>query len=222
MVLDSNVLNHVKNAVDRLKAKFPEALSWDDLSAFVLSSHQTPESRRTVLEILRRHGEVNKEVYASTGLLKYRPSFGIASKDDLIKHLYQPSAALGIKASDISNVWATKEDDITELESKHMILVARNKKDGSARHIWLDDPTKYTKLDSDFRDIWASVQLPHPDQLRQELANVGFKAATEGFKPVMTQTLKKKRIGKRGTKITNTHMTDMLKDYSGQRQKAAR
>lgn len=223
MVLDSNVMNHVKNAIDRLKAKFPQSVSWDDLSAFALSAHDTPKARELVYEVLKRHGEVNHDVLRSTGLFKYRPPFGIASQDDLIRHLYQPVAALGIKATDISSVWATKEEEISELEKKHNILVARNKKDNSARHIWLDDPTKYANLDTEFRDIWSAVQLPLPERLRQELAEIGFKAATEGHKPkTAAQAQKKKRVGKRGTKITNTHMHNMLKDYSGQRQKAAR
>lgn len=193
MSSDNVVKGHIKNAVDRLRSKYPESVSWEDLAAFVLSIHDPPNTRDFVQELLKRNTEVNTRALKETGLFKFYPKRGIANGDDLLKYLNKSDAAAGLSASEISSVWLTKEEDILALEKKHKLLVTRNKKDGSAKHVWRNDSTIYTQLDDEFREVWLQIPLPHPDRVRAELEDVGFKVATDALRFLLRPGLIRRR-----------------------------
>ena len=211
------------NAVDRLKDKFPESVTWQDLVSFTLSAYHTQDDHNSLRMMLSFSSKVDKEVLAESELYKFRPMYGIAGPDDMLRYLQSSDAVAGLRVGELKDVWTTAEEDITALEKKHKLIVTRNKKDGMARHIWLNDPTMYARVDDEFRDIWLSIPLPAPEQIRRELADTGFKVATEAPKVnAPTRVEKKKKKSGKKSKVTNIHMQGLFKDYSHQRPAAAK
>ena len=213
---------HVRHAVERLKDKFPEAISFEELMSYTLSSHATPEDLKALRTIVPVNSEVDKQHLKETGLFKYYPKYGISGSDDMLRVLKKEEFVGGLRVSDLKVVWPSAEEDITRLEKQHKVVVTRNKKDGQAKHVWINDPSMYAHVDDEFRDIWLQIPVPEGQSIRRELKDIGFKVATEAPKVNAPRIEKKKKRSTRGTKITNVHMQGILKDYSHKRPGAAK
>ena len=222
MSLSAKWPERVRHAVERLKDKFPEAILFDELMSYTVSTHASPEDLRALKTIIPNNSEVDGQQYKETGLFRYYPKYGISGPDDLLRVLKKEEFVGGLRVSDLKVVWPTAEDELTKLERQHKIVVTRNRKDGQAKHVWLNDPTMYTSLDDEFRDIWLQISVPDKERMRSELKDIGFKVATEAPKVNALQVQKKKKSSRRGQKITNVHMQAVLKDYSHKRPGAAK
>jgi transcription initiation factor TFIIE subunit beta len=209
------------NAVARLKEKYPDSVSFEDLMDYVVSSHGTTGDLVMVKRVLQIHNDVDKKVLSETKRYKYYPLHGIAGPDTLLDYLQKQGTNTALGAGELKSVWPTMEEDLTILEAQHKIVVVRVKKDNQAKYIWRDDPTRYIRLDDEFRNIWLGVELPTTALVRKELAEKNFKIAAEETKSGPAKLDKKKKKGSRGTKVTNTHMAGIFKDYSHKRPGAA-
>ncbi len=213
---------HAENAVQRLRDKFPNSVSFQDLMDYTLSAQKTADRLRIMKVFLGRHPKIDSDFFRKTGEYKFYPKLGIAGPEDMLRTLRADKSGAGLAVREIKDVWTNYEEDITRLEKQHKIAVLRNKKDAGARHVWLDDPTMYANLDEEFRDMWVMAPLPAKERIRQELEEFGFKVATEKPKSnAPTRIDRKQKKTRRGQKITNTHI-DVFKDYSHKRPGAAR
>ena len=213
---------NVRHSIERLKDKFPEAISFEELMSYTVSTHATPEDLRALKSIIPVNSEVDKQHYKETGYFKYYPKYGIAGPDDMLRVLKKDEFVGGLRVSDLKVVWPAVEEDITKLEKQHKIVATRNKKDGQAKHVWLNDPNMYAHVDDEFRDLWLSVPVPEAQRIRNELEVIGLKVATQAPRVNAPSAVKKKRNNRRGQKITNVHMMGLLKDYSSKRPGAAK
>ncbi|KIX02066.1 uncharacterized protein Z518_08005 [Rhinocladiella mackenziei CBS 650.93] len=213
----SDARTNVVYAADRLKEKFPESISWDDLVAFVLPAHKRSEEQT---ELFRRFLQVNPRVSydATTDSYTFKPLHNIASADGLLKFLQNQESALGINVRELKDGWNDVEETIDRLEAEHRLLVIRNKKDHHPRMVWIDDPTLDAPLDQEFKDIWSQVALPSVEDTIKELRRMNHKSTGEPARPdVVAKPKKEKKKVRRGQKITNVHMQGLFRDYSERR-----
>ncbi|EXJ95003.1 hypothetical protein A1O1_00121 [Capronia coronata CBS 617.96] len=213
----SDARTNVVYAANRLKEKFPESISWDDLVAFVLPSHKRTEEQ---IDMFRRFLQVNPKVShdPATDSYRFKPLHDIASADDLLKYLQNQDSALGLNVRELKDGWTDVEETIDRLEAEHKILVVRNKKDNHPRMVWLDDPTLVAPLDQEFKDIWLQIPLPSVEDTIKELRRMNHKSTGEPARTdAITRPKKEKRKVRRGQKVTNVHMQGLFRDYSERR-----
>lgn len=212
-------------AQDRLKQKFPASVSYEDLVSYCFPSTERKTQAATITFWQFWTKQLEKVAYdAKTNTYRFKPLHDISSKQDLLKYLQTQPSALGLEVKELKDVWPNIEDAITELERVHKVLVHRNKKDGHARRVWRDNSSLYTTLDQEYRDEWFKIPLPTPEDIVKELARIGHKSASQANDPRKNIAAKEKKPKKvrSGTKVTNTHMIGMFRDYSGQRAKGGR
>ncbi|KAL2431585.1 hypothetical protein ABEF95_011782 [Exophiala dermatitidis] len=210
--------SNVIYALARLKEKYPETISWDELLAYVLPAHQRADQDQIVKfrTFLNVNPKVNYDAAADT--YKFKPTYNIASADDLLKYLQNQDSALGISVRDLKDGWPDVEETIDRLEAQHKLLVVRNKKDHHPRMVWLDDPTLVAPLDQEFKDIWLQIPLPSVEDTIKELRRMNHKSTGEPARPdTATRPKEKKKKVRRGQKITNIHMQGLFRDYSERR-----
>ncbi|EXJ89028.1 hypothetical protein A1O3_02092 [Capronia epimyces CBS 606.96] len=213
----SDARTNVVYAADRLKEKFPESISWDDLVAFVLPAQKRTEEQ---INLFRRFLQVNPKVShdPDTDSYKFKPLHDIASADDLIKFLQSQDSALGLNVRELKDGWTDVEETIDRLEAEHKLLVVRNKKDHHPRMVWIDDPTLVAPLDQEFKDIWLQIPLPSVEDTIKELRRMNHKSTGEPARPDSeTKPKKEKKRVRRGQKVTNVHMQGLFRDYSERR-----
>ncbi|MCJ1311674.1 hypothetical protein MMC25_005347 [Agyrium rufum] len=207
----------VTYAVEYLKQK-GTAQSLTDLLNYLSLQRSEASYKRTLGAALRGHSKVNydKDGNNGEGVYSFRPKHNIRSADELLAHLQRRKTFDGLPARELREGWADAEDAIMELEKQHRVLVTRNKKDNNARMVWLDDPTLYSEIDQEFKNIWHKVKLPDPSAIAEELEKNNMVPANKARKVVVKANApapKKKKPRKSG-KTTNTHMLSVLRDYS--------
>ncbi|KAK4940767.1 transcription factor TFIIE beta subunit, TFIIEB, Tfa2 [Elasticomyces elasticus] len=218
----SDARTNVIFALERLRDKFPESISWDDLVSFVLPVHKRTDDQ---IKYFRKFLSVNPKVVYEKDIdsYKFKPLHSIASADDLLKFLQNQDSALGINVRDLKDGWNDVEDAIDRLEAEHKLLVVRNKKDNHPRMVWADDPSLDAPLDQEFKDLWSQIALPSVEDTIKALRRMNHKTTGEparadtGLKPKE----KKKKV-RRGNKVTNTHMQGLFRDYSDKRPQGSR
>ena len=216
------VSSRVHWAVDRLKDKFPDSVKHEDLQSYCWPG-EMPTAARTIFWdfwIKNKQPKISYDTQSNT--FRFRPFHDIASADDLIKFLQTQPTANGLQVKDLKEGWPGVEDAIDQLEREHKVLVQKNKKDGRPRLVWADNPKLYAPLDPEFKAMWLRITLPSPEDTIKELAKIGYKPAgtVKDTRKLAAPTgvKKKKKIG--GTKVTNTHMTGIFKDFSHKRAQA--
>lgn len=75
-------------------------------------------------------------------------------------------------------------------------------------------------MSDDFKHEWHTIQIPpNPDDLRNSLLSAGLKPSSAPREVTATKPKEKKRKApRRGGKQTNTHMANILKDFSHMRK----
>ncbi|KAJ9608083.1 transcription factor TFIIE beta subunit, TFIIEB, Tfa2 [Cladophialophora chaetospira] len=209
------IQTEVLYAVNRLREKFPQSIPRDELISYTLSQQKRDDTTvQLFIAGLNINPKVNYDKEKDEFIFK--PEHNITDADSLLKFLQNQDTAMGIQVSKLKDGWQDAETTINKLEEEHRLLVTRNKKDGHPRMVWLDDPTLQAPLDDEFKELWNLIPLPGVDDTIKELRKMNHKSTGE---PAVVDTgvkkPKEKRKVRRGTKITNTHMQGLLRDYSG-------
>lgn len=158
-----------------------------------------------------------------SGTYLHRPTIpNVRNKTQLLAYMQKLTDMQGVLVKDLMDGWPNCHGAIDELEKEHKLLVLRFKKDDKPKQIWSDDPSLFHAVDPEFKAMWHKVELPHLDSIHQRLIQVGQKPTSED---PMVKILaagkvekKKKRANRRGGKTTNSHMQELLKDYSHMRR----
>ncbi|CAI4602832.1 AEL_collapsed_G0034950.mRNA.1.CDS.1 [Saccharomyces cerevisiae] len=150
------------------------------------------------------------------GTFKYLSTYDVHSPSELLKLLRSQVTFKGISCKDLKDGWPQCDETINQLEEDSKILVLRTKKDKTPRYVWYNSGGNLKCIDEEFVKMWENVQLPQFAELPRKLQDLGLKPASVDPATIKRQTkrveVKKKR--QRKGKITNTHMTGILKDYS--------
>ncbi|KAK4128468.1 transcription initiation factor IIE, beta subunit [Parathielavia appendiculata] len=220
-----SIISQMAYAVSWLRSKDEPQTCFDVLG--YLSATARPENEREFfVEQMRRHPQIQwipdpdlSEQTWRSGTYVHRPTIpGVKNKTQLLAYLQKKTDASGVSVKDLKDGWPDCEAGINELEKEHRVLVIRAKKDGSARMVWLDDPSLFHEVDPQLKVMWARTEVPSLDTIVQRLVAAQQKPASEDPRLKAAQApkeqKKKKRVQRRGAKSTNTHMEHLLKDYS--------
>ena len=141
---------------------------------------------------------------------RFRPMHGVRSSEDLLMFLQQQTTAQGILVRELRDGWAGCLQSINELESEGKVLVLRNKKEGTPRMVWLNDPSLNHEVDNEFKDLWHQVQVPKgAADLRNSLLEFGLTPTSNVTAPAPVRKQEKKRKpARRGGKTTNTPLIE--------------
>lgn len=214
----SHVFTQVTYAVEHLRANQDRWMSFQEITDYLnMPAHDTVQ--RSQLASLLQSPQHSKVEY-SNDKYRYKPKYNVRSAEELKGYLQNQKSAQGLLVKDLKDGWADVADAIAIMEKKQEILVTHNKKDGSARTIWINDPTLMHKVDPEFLNDWHRIPLPpNPDDLRNKLVTAGLKPSSAPREALAAKPKeKKKKAPRRGGKQTNTHMTSILKDYSHKRK----
>ena len=213
------VQTDVVHAITRLRDKFPESIKKEDLVAYTLPIQKRDDA--TVQQFIAQMLINPKAAYnAEKDEFIFKPEHNITDADSLLAYLQNQDSAMGIAVKNLKDGWPDVEDTIDRLEGEHRLLVTRNKKDNHPRMVWLDDPTLQAPLDQEFKDIWNTIPLPSVEDTIKDLRKMNHKSTGEpAVQEAAVHQPKKKRTNKRGSKVTNTHMAGVFRDYPGEKGK---
>lgn len=206
-------------AKERIKDKFPAVLRWDDVLNYCFSAI---ERHKDVLfyytQLVKKDSEVTYNEKDNT--LVYKPPYPIRTPEQLIEFFQANTDVQSIEVAKLKKGWPDCDAEIDKLEKEHKITVMRNKKDGSPRVIFADDPTLHINLDEEFVNHWQSIQLPSKDDIiRFLIASRRTPAGQVAANTAVVKQKKQARKNRQSTKQTNKHMHGIFKDYSGIRPK---
>lgn len=167
-----------------------------------------------VIELLKKLERIEFDPKKNT--FKYLSIYDIHSGPELVNLLRSQVTFKGISCRDLKDGWPQCDDTINALEEESKILVLRTKKDKTPRYVWYNIGGELNCIDDEFVKMWENVQLPQFAELPRKLQDLGLKPASVDPATIKRQAtrveVKKKR--QRKGKITNTHLTGILKDYS--------
>lgn len=214
----NNLMTQVTLAVDHLRDK-DIPLTFDDIFRYLSASYIDDEGRATIKKILEtQHSKVEYDPAGAKGkgTFRFKPPHNVRSAEDLLALLQRQTTAQGIPVKELREGWAGAFDAINTLEAEHKVLVTRNAKDGQPKRVWPDDETLHIPVEPEFREIWQGLKPPTlQEDLRKELINFGLTPTSQvkTIKVAVDKSGKRKRKARSGGKVTNTHMSDVLKSY---------
>ncbi|KAF2203358.1 transcription initiation factor IIE, beta subunit [Delitschia confertaspora ATCC 74209] len=207
-------------AIKELQRRDPEWMTLTEIFDYLGPTVRDNPQRRGQLKLILQSPSSERIEWDGEDKFRYRPKLPVRNAEQLKGFLQQQKSAQGILVKDLKDGWPNVQEAIEVMERKKELLVTHNKKDGSARTIWMNDPTLMHKVDPSFLNEWHKIPLPaNPDDLRNKLVAAGLKpcSAPKEIVPVGPKE-KKKKVPRRGGRQTNTHMAGVLKDYSHKRK----
>lgn len=166
-----------------------------------LSLMNLPEARNLIfVEMLRRHTQVTfipqsgiTEQKWNLGWYIYRPVIPeVKGKISLLECL--DSRPLGVAVKDIHDHWY-----------EH-VLVTRTRGDGNLKHVFPDQPSLWTNVNEEFKEMWHKILIPKEGNQPKICTSRIHKAQKKKFR--------KGRAPMTGVYTTNKHMEAVLKDFS--------
>ena len=206
-LMGQHILTQVHHAVQYLKEK-ERPLTPDDVAGY-LSIQMTP----ALLDILKRNERITYN--AANNTFAFRPKHNIRSATALVGYLQQLPTAQGLLVKELKDGWAGALEAVDQLEADGEILVTRTKKDNQARMVWGNDKTLDVDVDDEFKAIWHRILIPPNEELPGQLEALGLKPTSEDpskLKKEVKKDSKRKRANNRRAKVSNTHMSGILKD----------
>jgi transcription initiation factor TFIIE subunit beta len=205
-------------AVDHLRIQ-RKALSFEEIMSF-LGVREGEAQYGQLRTLFRAENHDNRiQWLPSTNQYRYKPKLDIANPAQLKAYLQQQKSAKGLAIKDLKDGWPTVAEDIQPLVLSKQILL-QSTSVGAPKTVWDNDPSLMHTADPEFANEWHKIAIPaNPDDLRAALMAANLKAASAPRQANNTgPKQKKKRAPRQGGKQTNTHMVNVLKDYSGMRK----
>ncbi|MCJ1325840.1 hypothetical protein MMC10_002503 [Thelotrema lepadinum] len=217
----TSLLTQISFTIKRLQQ---DGKSWtlEGLISYLSLHVLTEQETRIFAKALRDHPSISYDPNGLDGQGSYtfKSRYDIHEPSQLLRHLQGLPTFHGLPANDLKEGWAESEEAIRTLEDSDKLLVLRSRKDEKAKMVWLDDPTLCRRIDSEFRDIWGKIKLPDPETTAADLERNGLLPTNKSKKPnpAGKSQVKKQKKSKRSGKVTNQHISHMLKDYSNRRK----
>jgi transcription initiation factor TFIIE subunit beta len=212
------LIKHLTQTERYLKEKAAEK-SFDDIVNY-LSIQYADKNELAILKLFLQQ-KANKVMYDPKGLdgkgsYKYRPKIAVSNSVELKRYLQRSKDSRGVRFEDLKDGWPNCADTLDAMESAGELLIVRDKRQ-AIRTVWQDDPTLIKRVRGDTKRIWDEIKLPaNADDIRARLKSVGLTPTTGGgpkVKPGLGGRPNKRKVPRKGGRITNTHITG-LKDYS--------
>ncbi|KXS99832.1 hypothetical protein AC578_8871 [Pseudocercospora eumusae] len=215
------MLTQVHFAIEKLKSNKLEAITFDDLIAYLSlpndAQRRIPLIKRALQDSDRVEFIPKSQTKAGKDAFRYRPKHPVTNAEELKDYLAKQTTAQGIPVRELKDGWPDCGPAIDELEKQNFLLATRRKKDNSASMIWQDSPSYHTHISDDFKEFWSKTKLPATEnEIRTDLEKAGI-TPTSVVKEVRNVNMKKKdrkKPNRRGGKTTNLHMAGILKDYT--------
>jgi transcription initiation factor TFIIE subunit beta len=168
-----------------------------------------------VFTVLRENKNPRIFYDAAADTLEFRPLHNIRSPTDLLAFLQRQTTAQGLPVKELKEGWAGALDAIDTLEEAGDILVIRTKKENLPRMVWGNDKTLFCDVDDEFKTLWHGIKIPPSAEIVGELEAMGLKPASvdpSTVKVEVKRQQKRKRAVNRRGKVSNVHMSGILKD----------
>lgn len=204
----------------RLQEKFPSSIKVDDLINYVFQAAEREDEG--LMKAFRTLLGLNKDIVSLRNgeAFRYKPPYDIQSPDALIAYFQSSQDTRSIEVAKLKKGWPDCEQAIDKLEDEHKLIVMRNKKDSTPRHIWVDDAALCVPFEKEFVEEWNKQQLPSVDDAIRFIRSSGRTPAGQVADiKVAAKPTKKIRKARASVKQTNKHMAGLLRDYSDKRQK---
>lgn len=204
-------------ARSKLREKNPQTLTFDEI---VKALSVPNDSKQTIPRIKQalmgdKHIEWIPATAKEPDLFKYKPLHPVTNAEELKDYLAKRTTADGILAKEIKDGWPDCVEGINQLEKEGFVLVTRNKKDNTPKLVYPDSPSLHIEVDQDFKDLWHKTKVPSSEtELRLELEKAQL-TPTSQVKEIVKGPMRKKerkRPNRRGGKITNSHMSGILRE----------
>lgn len=234
----NEIMKLVVNAVSHMKERGASRMeTFDEIVRFssLPTDLRGPRGIARFKQALQMHHQL-QYVPASEGKdkkesFKYKPRIPVTNGEELREYLARLDSASGVNIKDLKDGWPDCTSTLDDLERQGFILVSR-KKDNTPRAIFPDNPgfhittpvpgkpaeaPQIANLDPDFVSFWNKVKLPaNESDMRSELERAGLTptSAVKEVKKVDGRKKERKRVDRKNTKKTNTHMTGILVDYN--------
>ncbi|CAK4030357.1 Transcription initiation factor IIE subunit beta [Lecanosticta acicola] len=234
------ILTNVKFAIDYLKSKSPQALPFEEIIRHLsLPNDAGANVENNIRKGLEGHEQVTFIPKGPRGAakdtFKYRPKHPVTNSEELKDYLARQSSARGIMVKELKDGWPNCLTAIDKLEEEGAVLVIRNvssenglkpehavsnvsqKKDNTPKTVFADSPGYHLQIDQDFKDFWAKTKLPASEgEVRAELDKAGITPTSQvkEMKKNDGRRRERKKPNRRGGKLTNSHMTGILKEYA--------
>ena len=213
----TSLLTQISYTIKRLQ-KDGTSFTLEGLISYLSLHVLTEQETRIFAKALRDHPSISYDPAGLDGQGSYtfKSRYDIHDSSQLLRHLQGLPTFHGLPANDLKEGWADSEEAIRNLQDSHKLLVLRSRKDEKAKMVWLDDPTLCRRIDPEFRDIWGKIKLPDPETTAADLERNGLLPTNKFKKPKVARKTqeKKQKKSKRSGKVTNQHITHILKDYS--------
>ena len=226
----SELLTQVWNAVKYLKDKDMKPVAFTNLIDYLSLPNDASSHIPLIKRALIQHDQVTyiggNESENGKESFKYKPKIPATNGEELTAYLARLPTAQGVQVKELKDGWPDCASHLDALEHAGSILVTRNKKDGTPKVVYADSPSYHIlnsalqqpqKADTDFIDIWSKTKLPGSEaELRTELERWGLTPSSLVKEPkkVEAKRKEKRRINRKSGKTTNSHMLNILKDYS--------
>ncbi|CAN6630676.1 transcription initiation factor IIE subunit beta [Trichomonascus vanleenenianus] len=148
--------------------------------------------------------------------VEYVSIYNIYSADDLLRYLQGQPTFQGVAVKQLKDGWNGCNEAIETLESEQKIIVLRTKKENLPRYVWANIGGSIGGIDEAFTSLWSKAKVPSTSELPGALEKVGLKPTSVDpatIKKAVKKSESKKQKKPRRGKITNTHMSGILKDY---------
>jgi transcription initiation factor TFIIE subunit beta len=190
---------------------------------------KSPAGLRKFKQALQTHHRLQYIAATPAGgkdSFKYRPIHAVTNSDELREYLSRLDTGAGVSVRELKDGWPDCVPSIEKLEREGWVLLTRNKKDGTPKAVYPDNPAYHltnpatnaiARPDDDFVQFWSRVKLPpNENDIRTELERAGLTptSAVKEVKKVDMRKKERKRGERKNTKKTNVHMVGVLKDYS--------
>ena len=179
-----------------------------------IESYLSLPSENNVIPLLKNINKIKFDPLKNT--LQYVSIYDVHSAEELLKLLRTQVTFKGISCKELKDGWPQCSEVVDELEARNRILVLRTKKDNQPRFVWYNFGGSLGGVDEDFVKMWESCKLPQRGELPRKFTDLGLKPASVDPATVKKQgtRVEVKKRKQRRSKITNTHMAGILKDYS--------
>ena len=195
------------HAIEFLK-KQEKPVSFEDLEGY-LSSPVEP-----LIPLFER----NPHLMVKNNTVTYISKLGVYSADDLLRYLHRMTTFQGVSVRELKDGWCGALPTIANLEKEQKIIVLRNRKDDSPRLVWPNKGGRIGNIEPRFVSLWQSARVPSASELPTILETVGLKPSSVDPTSIKREAKpaqeKKRKPRAPRSKITNTHMKGLLKDFS--------
>lgn len=220
--MGSEIVSQVHYAEKYLKEKYPAPVGFHDLLQYlslpVEMQKLTANIKRALLSNPHVTHTPKHESPSGKETFEYRPTHPVTNAEELKTYLARQPTAAGLQVKDLKDGWPDCTPALLSLAASHEVLLTYNKKDNTPRTVYADSPHLHppAKISQEFVDFWGKCKVPaNETDVRAVLEEAGITptSAVREVRKANMQRKEKRKVSRRGGKVTNLHMGGILREY---------